>query len=172
MQYYGLGALVVVMLTLGAAVAYLAMLLVQTSTDLDTSTVALAEQESSNSILEQTNRVLLTDRARLEVYLEAATDRYGEVTSENVSLQSDLVAEKDQYANIDTELGRLRLRYTELASAHDALTDRHEALVSDYGDLATQHEALVERFAELERLRERLPDLQKRIAALEAQLGQ
>ena len=105
MQYYGLGALVVVMLTLGAAVAYLAMLLVQTSTDLDTSTVALAEQESSNSILEQTNRVLLTDRARLEVYLEAATDRYGEVTSENVSLQSDLVAEKDQYANIDTELG-------------------------------------------------------------------
>ena len=171
MQYYGIGALVLVMLALGAGVAYLAMLLVQTSSELDTTTAALAEQEASNSVLEQTNRVLLTDRARLDVYLEAATERYTELSSENVSLRSDLVTETDQYLRLDGELSDLLLRHAELVSAHDDLTDRHDTLASDYDDVAGQYKDLVERFAELERLQERLPELQKRIAALEAQLG-
>jgi chromosome segregation ATPase len=171
MQYYGLGALVVVILALGAAVAYLAMLLVQASTDLDTTTVALSEETSTNTVLEQANRVLLTDRARLEVYLEAATDRYGEVSSENVSLQSDLVAEKDQYTLLDTELTSLQSRHDELASAHDALLDRHDALESDYDDLAARHEDLSDRYAEVQRLARNILELRERIADLEVQLA-
>ena len=171
MQYYGLGALVVVMLALGAAVAYLALLLVQASTDLDTTAVALAEEASTNTVLEQSNRALLTDRARLEVYLEAATERYGEVSSANVTLQSDLVAEKDQYALLDTELKDLRQRHEKLASAHDALLDRHDALESDYGDLAARHEALADRYAEVQRLARTILELRERIADLEAQLA-
>ena len=171
MHYYGLGALVVVMLALGAAVAYLGMLLVQTSSDLDTTTAALAQEKTSNSVLEQTNKVLLTDRARLEVYLEAATDRYSEVSSENVSLQSDLVAERDQYALLDAELASLGLSHTELVSAHDALTERHDTLESDYGDLATRHEDLAERYAEVQRLARTVLELRGRIADLETQLA-
>lgn len=171
MQYYGLGALVVVMLALGAGVAYLAMLLVQTSSELDTTTAALAEQEASNSVLEQTNRVLLTDRARLDVYLEAATERYTELSSENVSLRSDLVEEKDQYTRLDAELSDLLFRHTELVSAHDDLTDRHDTLESDYGDLADSHEALADSYAEVRRLAKAILELRDRIADLEAQLA-
>ena len=171
MQYYGLGALVVVLLALGAAVAYLAMLLVQASTDLDTTAVALAQETSTNTVLEQANRVLLTDRTRLEVYLEAATDRYGEVSSENVTLQSDLVAEKDQYTLLDTELTNLQSRHDELASAHDALLDRHDALEADYNDLAARHDDLADRYAEVQRLARTILELRERIADLEAQLA-
>ena len=56
MQYFRLGAVAVVMLALSAAVAYLAILLVQVSTDFDAKTAALAEQESTNAVLEQTTR--------------------------------------------------------------------------------------------------------------------
>ena len=171
MQYARFGALAVVMLFLTAAVAYLGMLLVQTSTDLDTRTVALAQEESTNVVLEQANTTLLTDLAKLEVYLEGATNRYGELSSENVSLQSDLVAEKDRYTLLDADLARLTLRHDELASAHDALTDRHETLESDYNDLAAQHEALAERYAEVQRLARNILELQQRIVALEAQLA-
>ena len=171
MQYYGIGALVLVMLALGAGVAYLAMLLVQTSSELDTTTAALAEQEASNSVLEQTNRVLLTDRARLDVYLEAATERYTELSSENVSLRSDLVTEKDQYTRLDAELDDLLLRHAELVSAHDDLTDRHDTLASDYDDLAARHESLADNYAEVQRLAKTVLELRDRIADLEAQLA-
>ena len=171
MQYARYGALAVVMLFLMAAVAYLGGVLVQTSTDLDTKTTALAQEEAANAVLEQTNTVLLTDQARLEVYLEEATERFGVLSSENVSLRSDLVTAADRYALLEADLERLTLRHDELASAHDALKARYEALEGDYGDASAQNEALAQRFAALERLAERLPALQKRIAALEAQLA-
>ena len=170
MQYYGLGALVVVMLVLGAAVSYLAMLLVQTSSDLDTTTMALAEQASDNTVLEQTNTVLLTDRTRLEVYLEAATERYGEVSSENVTLRSELVEERDQYTRLEAELSNLRIRHAELALAHDALTDRHDSLESDHGDLSDRHDALASGYTEVQRLARTILELRERIADLEDQL--
>ena len=88
MQYFRLGAVAVVMLALSAAVAYLAMLLVQLSTDFDSKTAALAEQESTNAVLEQTNTVLLTDWAKLETYLEEATGRYSELKPPRTSASS------------------------------------------------------------------------------------
>ena len=165
------GALALVMIILVAAVAYLGALLVQTSTDLDTKTVALAEEESTNVVLEQTNRALMTDQARLEVYLEEATDRFGLVSAENVDLQSELVAAADRHTVLEADLARLKARHDALASAHEALVERHETLADDYGDLASRHDTLAQRYAEVLRLSERLPDLQKRIAALEAQLA-
>ena len=166
------GALALVMIILVAAVAYLGALLVQTSTDLDTKTVALAEEESTNVVLEQTNRALMTDQARLEVYLEEATDRFGQVSAENVDLQSELVVAADRHTVLEADLARLKARHDALASAHEALVQRHETLADDYGDLAARHDTLAQRYAEVLRLSERLPDLQKRIAALEAQLAE
>ena len=166
------GALALVMIILVAAVAYLGALLVQTSTDLDTKTVALAEEESTNTVLEQTNRALMTDQARLEVYLEEATDRFGQVSAENVDLQSELVVAADRHTVLEADLARLKARHDALASAHEALVQRHETLADDYGDLASRHDTLAQRYAEVLRLSERLPDLQKRIAALEAQLAE
>ena len=171
MQYARFGALAVVMLFLTVAVAYLGMLLVQTSTDLDSKNAALARQASANAVLEQANSTLLTDQAKLGVYLEAATDRFGVLSSENVSLQSDLVAERDRYTLLDAELESLMLRHTKLASAHDALSDRHDDLESDLSDLAAQHKALADRYADVQRLARTILELQHRIVALEAQLA-
>ena len=164
-------AVAIVMIVLVAGVAYLGALFVRTSSDLDLTTAALAQHESANAALEQTSQTLLADRTKLEVYLEVATERFGEVSSENVSLQSDLVAEKDRYARLEADLASLTLHQSELESALDALTERHDTLASNYEDLAAEYETLEQRNAEIGRLAERLPELQKRIAALEAQLA-
>ncbi len=171
MQFGHYIAMAIVMIVLVVGVAYLGMLFVRTSSDLDVKTEALAQHESANAALEQTSQTLLADRTKLEVYLEVATDRFGELSSENVVLQSDLVAEKDRYARLEEDLASLTLRQSELESALDALTERHDTLASDYEDLAAENAALVQRNAEIGRLAERLPELQKRIAALEALLA-
>ena len=165
-----LGTAVALVLALGAAVVFLLVAAQQASFDRDAATTAVAQHEASNAVLEQTNRTLLSDNARLEVYLEEANGRYEGVSSENVRLQSRLVEEEAVSAQIRVDLANMTLQHDQLSLARDALSAKHEALVSDHTDVVARHRALVLQYDEIVRLQGTAPEIEARIAELEERL--
>ena len=171
MRYVGaLGIVAALVLSLGAAVVFLLVMERETSYKLDTATTAVTQHEATNAVLEQTNRTLLTDKTRLEVYLEEALGRYDGVSSENVSLQSRLVEEEAVSAQLRVDLANMTLKNAELGLARDALAAAHEDLASDHAALAAQHKTLAEEYDAIVRLRGTAAELEERIAELEERL--
>ena len=164
-------------LALGAASAlvlslavYLFVALQQASFERDAATAAVDQHEATNAIMEQENRTLVSDRTRLEVYLEEAHGRYDGVSSQNVSLQSSLVEEEARSAQLRVELANATLKHAGLALARDVLADTHEDLESDHAALVAQHRALTEEYDHIVRLQGAIPELEERIAELEQRL--
>ena len=142
----------------------------ETSYKLDAATTAMAQREASAAALEQTNRTLLSDKSRLEVYLEEAHGRYDGVSSENVSLQSRLVEEEAVSAQLRVDLSNMTLRRDQLALAREALTTRHDDLEVKHTALAAQHKTLAEEYDAIVRLHGTAAELEERIAKLEERL--
>ena len=166
--FLGIGAVLAVALV--SAGVYLIVAAQQASFDRDAATTAVAQHEASNAVLEQTNRTLLSDNARLEVYLEEANGRYEGVSSENVRLQSRLVEEAAVSAQLRVDLSNMTLQHDQLALARDALSATHEGLESDHTALVAQHKALIEEYDEIVRLGGTIPEIEERIANLEERL--
>ena len=170
-RYVGaLGVVAALVLSLGAAVVFLLVMEREASYKLDTATAALAQREASAAALEQANSTLLSDKTRLEVYLEEARSRYDGVSSENVSLQSRLVQEEAVSAQLRVDLSSMTLKNAELALARDALAAARDDLESDHAALAAQHKTLAEEYDAIVKLHGTIPELEERIAQLEERL--
>ncbi len=170
MRHVYLGGAAVLVTALVSAIVYLIVAAQQTSFDRDAATAAVAQHQADNAVLQQTNSTLLTDKAKLEVYLEEARDRYDDVSSDNVSLQSRLGAEQALSAQLRVDLANMTLRRDQLALARDALSADHDDLDADHAALVARHNALTEQYDRIVRLQGTIPELEEQIAQLKERL--
>ena len=166
--YLGIAAVFVIALV--SALVYLIVAAQQASFDRDAATAAAAQHQAANALLEQTNSALLTDKARLEVYLEESRGRYDEVSAEKVSLQSRLGEEQAAAAQLRVDLANMTLQHDQIALTRDALAATHDKLETDHAALAAQHKTLTEQYDRIVRLQGAIPELEEQIATLQERL--
>lgn len=166
--YLGIAAVLVIALV--SALVYLIVAAQRASFDRDAATATAAQHEAANALLEQTNSALLTDKAKLEVYLEEARGRYDDVSEEKVSLQSRLGEEQAAAAQLRVDLANMTLKHDQLALARNALSATHEDLETDHAALAAQHKTLTEQYDTIVKLQGAIPELEAQIATLQERL--